>query len=173
MQKDKMAGYTAVMMQDALCEELHKLFDGRTFNGQEGLKPLKIFKQNLPLDRGTDDDTDTQAAAAPYIVVLLDGGKIYNPNSTKAVTAVLTVCCYDEDDERYGFQEVQNILESIEQWACKCPHFGGAFTVLLGHEHYIEDAIQMDDTWPYYYGAVSFDVSVPVAVPEETYGDLV
>lgn len=35
------------------------------------------------------------------------------------------------------------------------------------------DALQMDDTWPYYFGAVSFFVSVPVPVPEPTYNELV
>ena len=173
MQKDKLAGYTTAMMQDALCDELKELFRGRVFNGQDGLKPLNVFKQNLPIDTGLDDDTDTDAAASPYVVVLLEGGKIYDPHNPKVVGATLTVCCYDEGDKREGFRDVQNILETIEQHFCVKPYFGGAFTVLLGHEHYFEDALQMDDTWPYYFGALSFDVSVPVPVPEASLQELV
>lgn len=173
MRKDKIAGYTTAMMQDALCEALKKLFAGRVFNGQEGLKELNIFKQTLPLDTGIDSDADTDAAASPYIVVLVEGGKIYDMNSPKVVSVTLTVCSYDEGNKREGFRDVQNILETIEQWLCQRPHFGGAFTVLLGHEKNIEDALQMDDTWPYYFGAVSFCVSVPVPVPEPTYNELV
>ena len=173
MQGDKIAGFTTAMMQDALCDELRNLFDGRKFNGQGGLKALKVFRQNLPIDTGLDEDTDTDAAASPYIVVLLEGGKIYNPKDAKVVSTTLTVCCYDEGNERDGFRDVQNILEAIEQHFCVKPFFGGAFTVLKGHEHYFEDALQMDDTWPYYFGALSFDVSVPVPVPEASLQEFV
>ena len=75
MQGDKIAGFTTAMMQDALCDELRNLFAGRKFNGQGGLKALKVFRQNLPIDTGLDEDADTDAAASPYIVVLLEGGK--------------------------------------------------------------------------------------------------
>lgn len=173
MQSEKIAGFTTAMMHDALCDELRALFAGRRFNGQEGLKELKVFRQNLPIDRGLDADTDTDAAASPYIVVLLEGGKIYDPNNPKVVNVTLTVCCYDEGDKRDGFRDVQNILETMEQHFCEKPHFGGAFTVLTGHEMYMEDALQMDDTWPYYFGALSMVVTVPVRAREETYKELV
>lgn len=173
MVQDKITGYTTAMMQDALCDEMRELFKDRKFNGQEGLKSLNVFKQNLPLATSLDDEADTDAAASPYIVVLLEGGKIYNQNDPKVENATLTVCCYDEGNERAGFRDVQNIIEAIEQHFCTKPHFGGAFTVMLGHDHCFEDALQMDDTWPYYFGAVSFDVSVPVPVPEATYNELV
>ena len=173
MQGDKIAGFTTAMMQDALCDELRNLFAGRVFNGQGGLKALKVFRQNLPIDTGLDEDADTDAAASPYIVVLVEGGKIYDMNSPKVVSVTLTVCSYDEGNKREGFRDVQNILETIEQWLCQRPHFGGAFTVLLGHEKNIEDALQMDDTWPYYFGALSFDVTVPVPTSESTFDELI
>lgn len=113
MQGDKIAGFTTAMMQDALCDELRNLFAGRKFNGQGGLKALKVFRQNLPIDTGLDEDADTDAAASPYIVVLLEGGKIYNPQDAKVVSATLTVCCYDEGNERDGFRDVQNILKRL------------------------------------------------------------
>ena len=80
----------------------------------------------MPIDTGLDEDADTDAAASPYIVVLLEGGKIYNPQDAKVVSATLTVCCYDEGHERDGFRDVQNILEAIEQHFCVKPFFGGA-----------------------------------------------
>ena len=75
MATTKVHGYTATMMQDALCNELKRLFAGKSFTGQKGRKALKVFKQNLPIDNGVDDDTDTNAAASPYIVVLMEGGQ--------------------------------------------------------------------------------------------------
>ena len=172
MAKTKAHGYTATMMQDALCNELEQLFAGKSFTGQKGRKALKVFKQNLPIDNGVDDDTDTNAAASPYIVVLMEGGKITDPDSPQVVNVTLTICCYDEGNDREGYRDVENIKEDVVQWLCRCPHFGDAFTVLLGHEHHIEWAEQMDDTWPYYFGALSFDVTIPAMVPEEVYDEL-
>lgn len=31
----------------------------------------------------------------------------------------------------------------------------------------------MDDTWPYYFGALSFDVTVPVPTSESTFDELI
>ena len=95
-----------------------------------------------------------------------------DPDSPQVVNVTLTICCYDEGNDREGYRDVENIKEDVVQWLCRCPHFGDAFTVLLGHEHYIEWAEQMDDTWPYYFGALSFDVTIPAMVPEEVYDEL-
>ena len=42
-------GRTPQLCQDALVEMLEELFEGKKYNGQEGRKPLKIFKQDLPV----------------------------------------------------------------------------------------------------------------------------
>lgn len=47
---------------------LEELFTGKKYNGQQGRKPLKIYKQDLPVPEDYDADVDTDAAAAPYIV---------------------------------------------------------------------------------------------------------
>ena len=71
------------MMQDALCDELRNLFAGRKFNGQGGLKALKVFRQNIPIDTGTGRDADTDAAASPSLWCCWRAGKIYNPQDAK------------------------------------------------------------------------------------------
>ena len=42
-------GQTPQLCQDALIEMLRELFAGKKYNGQEGRKPLEIFKQDLPI----------------------------------------------------------------------------------------------------------------------------
>ena len=42
---EKITGYTSEMCQQAMIDELKELFRDMKFTGQEGEKPLKIFKQ--------------------------------------------------------------------------------------------------------------------------------
>ena len=42
-------GRTPQLCQDALIEMLEELFTGKKYNGQQGRKPLKIYKQDLPV----------------------------------------------------------------------------------------------------------------------------
>lgn len=41
---EKITGYTSEMCQQAMMDELEELFRGMMFTGQEGEKPLKIYK---------------------------------------------------------------------------------------------------------------------------------
>lgn len=58
-------GRTPQLCQDALIEMLEELFTGKKYNGQQGRKPLKIYKQDLPVPEDYDADVDTDAAAGP------------------------------------------------------------------------------------------------------------
>ena len=53
---EKITGYTSEMCQQAMMDELEELFRGMMFTGQEGEKPLKIYKQFLPTQTENDDD---------------------------------------------------------------------------------------------------------------------
>ena len=156
-------GRTPQLCQDALIETLEELFVGKKYNGQQSRKELKIFKQDLPVPEDYDADVDTDAAAAPYIVVRMTGGEIKNDDGPQAVEFSLIVCAYDEGKEREGYQDVANIKEDIVQRACTAPYFGGAFTILKP----IAWALQQDDTAPYYYGAVTMNCTAP-AMTQDT-----
>mgnify|MGYP001521688596 CR=1 FL=1 len=146
-----------------LIEMLRELFAGKKYNGQEGRKPLAIFKQDLPIPEENDVDADTDVAHAPYIVVRMTGGEIADDKSPQTVEFSLIICAYDTGIERAGFQDVANIKEDIVQRACTAPYFGGAFTILKP----IAWALQQDDTAPYYYGAVTMNCTAP-AMTQDT-----
>ena len=156
-------GQTPQLCQDALIEMLRELFAGKKYNGQEGRKPLAIFKQDLPIPEENDVDADTDVAHAPYIVVRMTGGEIADDKSPQTVEFSLIICAYDTGIERAGFQDVANIKEDIVQRACTAPYFGGAFTILKP----IAWALQQDDTAPYYYGAVTMNCTAP-AMTQDT-----
>lgn len=154
-------GLTSRMMKLALIEELKKLFAGKMYHGQQSKKTLKVFDQNLPIDNRDDETSETNDSDSPYIVVVTGEGIIPNRNSPQIVSVMLTICCYDESVERNGYADVENIIEDIVQHFREYPCFGGAFTVMCEPDHAIQWAHQMDDTTPYYFGAVLFDVTVP------------
>lgn len=64
---EKITGYTSEMCQQAMMDELEELFRDMKFTGQEGEKPLKIYKQFLPTQTDNDDDIDTNDAMYPCI----------------------------------------------------------------------------------------------------------
>ena len=162
-------GRTPQLCQDALIETLEELFAGKKYNGQQSRKELKIFKQDLPVPEDYDADVDTDAAAAPYIVVRMTGGEIKNDDGPQAVEFSLIVCAYDEGKEREGYQDVANIEEDIVQRLCTKPYFGGAFTVLKP----IAWAMQQDDTYPYYFGACSLTCTAPAMTQDTEMEELV
>ena len=156
-------GRTAQLCQDAIIEMLEEMFAGKKYNGQNGRKPLNVYKQDLPIPEQNDDDVDTEAAAAPYILVRMIGGEIPDDNSPQSVDFSLTVCAYDTGIDREGFQDVANIKEDIIQRVCARPYFGGAFTV----KKPITWALQTEDSHPYYFGACFLSCTAP-ALTQDT-----
>ena len=102
-------GRTPQLCQDALVEMLEELFEGKKYNGQQGRKALKIYKQDLPVPEDYDADVDTDAAAAPYIVARMSGGSIKDDDGPQEVEFSLIICAYDEGVGREGYQDVANI----------------------------------------------------------------
>lgn len=156
-------GRTAQLCQDAVVEMLEELFRGKLYNGQEGRKPLNIFKQDLPIPEDGDDDVDTDQAFAPYTVVRMTGGEIKDENSPQTVEFSLVICAYDEGKAREGYQDVANIKEDIVQRVCKAPYFGGVFTI----KKPIVWAMQQDDTHPYYFGALNLICTAPALTQDQ------
>ncbi len=150
-------GQTPQLCQDALIEMLQELFKEKRFTGQEGRKPLKVYKQDLYIPEGIDEDVDLDIACAPYIVVSMTGGEILDANSPQKVEFSLVICVYDAGTKRVGFQDVSNIKEDIVQRCCSAPYFGGIFTILKP----IAWAIQQDPTPPYYFGALTLTCTAP------------
>lgn len=150
-------GRTPRLCRDALAEMLEELFDGKKFSGQEGRKALKIYKQDLPIPDDNDVDSDADTACAPYVVVKMAGGDIEKENEPQKIDFELIICAYDEGRDRAGMQDVGNIKEDIVQQICTVPYFGGIFTILKP----IIWALQQDDTYPYYFGAVKFSCTAP------------
>ena len=161
-------GRTAQLCQDAIIEMLQELFEGKKYNGQTGRKPLKVYKQDLPVPVEDDDDADTDAAASPYIVVRMIGGNIQDEDSPQEVEFSLTICAYDTGTQREGFEDVANIKEDIVQRLCTKPYFGGAFTI----KKPVTWALQTEDSHPYYFGACFLKCTAPAMTQDTELAEL-
>ena len=87
-------------------EMLEELFEGKTYSGQEGRKPLKIIRQDIDIPEDNDEDVDTDLSAAPYIKVAMTGGEIPDDDSPQLVEFSLTICAYDTGTKHEGFRDV-------------------------------------------------------------------
>lgn len=148
-------------------EELDKLFAGKTFSGQGKNKPLNIFDFEFPTDFGNDEDVDTVAAAAPFILVKAAGWSIDKMEEPEMVDMSLIICTYQtpirnkeegvRDKKAPAVLDLYNIMQDIGQHFRVYNIFGDYFNVLLP----IDCAIQQDDTSPYYFATVQMDVTCP------------
>lgn len=159
--------YTTVDAVKTLAEELRKLFDGKKFSGQGAAKPLNVFEFEFPEDFGNDEDVDTLAAAAPFILVKSAGWSIDKMDEPEIIDMSMVICTYQtpsrnrKDGERClkapAVLDLYNIMQDIGQHFRVYNIFGDYFTVLLP----IDSAIQQDDTRPYYFATVQMDVTCP------------
>lgn len=108
-------GHTSEMAHQAMIEELEKLFEGKEYSGQEGPKPLKIFKQFEPIPTDNDEDTDTNAANCPCIICKLLSGNFAASGEAQLLMFQLVIAAYDRDVSRQGYTDVVNIKEAITQ----------------------------------------------------------
>lgn len=169
MSRNYSLGMTPRLAQSALADEMRKLFEGKKYAGQEGRKELNVFEQDTPIPQGDDDDVDTDRANAPYVVVQMDGGAVNTPDNPQMVDFTLVICAFDRGADRQGYQDVANIKEDIVQRFCTAPYFGGAYTI----QYPITWAMQMDDTYPYYYGAVLLKCTTPAMTCDTEMEELV
>lgn len=105
---EKITGYTSEMCQQAMIDELKELFRDMKFTGQEGEKPLKIFKQFIPSPTDDDDDVDTNRSNFPCIIVSRTSGEVVNEKDPQLVLLQLIICCYDPKTDRQGYVYAPN-----------------------------------------------------------------
>lgn len=161
------SNYTPVDAVKCLHEELEKLFEGKTFSGQGKDKPLNIFDFEFPTDFGNDEDVDTVAAAAPFILVKAAGWSIDKMEEPELVDMSLIICTYQtpsrnkaegaRDMKAPAVLDLYNIMQDLAQHFRVYNVFGDYFNVLLP----IDCAIQQDNTSPYYFATVQMDVTCP------------
>lgn len=110
---------TIDFLEDAIKEDLERLFDGELFASSAGdQRPLRIILQDLPAPTGYDETTRAGNIPEPCIQVYISGGKIADVNSAQEVSVTLHICLYNDGhpksgSDRQGYRGVMHIIQTI------------------------------------------------------------
>ncbi len=156
-----MTGLTAASLQETLCGEIGRIFEGQFFgNSDHDLVSLNVFEQFLPV-RETDDDPDP----VPYIVVRLETGTTESDNDPQTVTVTLLFGCFDDDVENNGHRTILGMIQRVQERFQKEPMLGHAFMF----QHPFAWAMQDEESFPYFFGAASMTFQTAAVRKEDKY----
>lgn len=159
---------TPLMLQDAICKELEKLFADssykvrtETVEDEPVFKPFTIYKQHLPVPK-SDDDEDP----IPYIIVRINSGE--DPGgrtSSNTVRVVIVIGTWDDDLSAQGHVGVMNAIHDIYERFSKNPMVGA-----VGYfDGDFEWVMQEDDYFPYFFGACSLTFRIAAIRREDPF----
>lgn len=145
-------------LQDALCEWLEDTLRNYRLPTRSGeRRNLRIFKQDLPVPSGNDDDVDQDSLQAPYIIVRISNGNFESWTDLHHVSVILVMCIVDETTDRQGYRDLLSIIQKIYRRMAAWPHINN-FTCEVPIEWALQDEIE---TYPYYYGAMQLTFGLP------------
>lgn len=158
---------TPYFLQEALKEDIRKMLEGNLFKNPDpsGKKhiPMSIYGQNLPLAAVkaeeqpetvidyTDDMISDPVYNCPWCLVKIDSGEIKGPNESQTVVAAICYGIFDDDRQNDGHKDILNLIQKTYERYARNP-------VLCKNYRCKQDfewSVQREDTYPYYFGAIS------------------
>lgn len=152
---------TPLLLQEALVDELHKIFDGERFENTLGERvPLNVFEQQLPVIQ-SEDDTDP----VPYALVRLETGKTESSDNPQEVSVTILFGIINQSSENNGHKDVLNLIQKIYERFEKNP--------MLANQYMFQDpfnwALQDEESFPYFFGATSMTFQTSAIRKEDKY----
>lgn len=144
---------TAFALQEDFAHELKQLFSEFRIKTKEELKPIHIYVQDIPFVQ----DNKTKNELFPYIIVRLEEGSISSDKNTCQMVLILGV--YNEDIDRQGYKDLLNIMQKIMYHYATEKIIAQRYRIGEDMEWLIQDG---DTIFPYYIGAISFEVELPI-----------
>lgn len=169
MEKQAIGGHTPLFCQTALVEEIRKLTEGMLFKnpGSEDLVKLQVFPQALPIPgrkepkEGVADpeytidygggETEEAVFKCPWCVVKLEGGNITGINDGQTVSVAIGFGIYNDCKDNKGHEELLNLIQRVYGRFARDPLLDRQYTC----SGEFEWALQDEDTYPYYFGAIA------------------
>lgn len=165
-------GRVPLFLQKALKEEIEKITDGMTFKkprSDERVK-LQVYEQALPVPSRDDTNFDAEASIAydegeyeeaifrcPWCVVKVDSGEIQGPNANVEVLMELVFGVFDDDLNNQGHYDIENLIWKVIERFAKDPLLASQYTCQCDFKFGHQD----EDTYPYYFGALTMTFSYP------------
>lgn len=142
-------------LQDDLITEVEGVLkDMRTKNtaGDE-VVGIKGYPHMLPIIHADEEDVDQ---FFPYFIVRYDSGKTEDDDDCWHVATNVIIAVHD-DRPAGGHEHILVAIQRIVDRFAWDPQFAKKYRV----DQKIQWAVQEDDTYPFYYGAVALTISAP------------
>lgn len=152
---------TAAVLQEKLCDEISLIFADDCFSDSSGERvKMNVFEQELPI-RESDEDADP----VPYIIVRVEQGTTKSGNDAQEVLVTILIGYFDDNLKHNGHKGVLGIIQKIHERFEKNP--------MLAHMFIFQDpfdwALQDEDSYPYYFGAISMTFRTAAIRKEDRY----
>lgn len=156
---------TAGNLQKELMKDIGGIFEKDLFKDSLGkYGPLNIHAQNLPI-REDEDAPDP----VPYIIVRVLEGKVKGWVEAQEVQVMLILGCFDDDLNNNGHTTLLEIIQKIEERFLKNPILSKQFMFLNDEQHPFEWALQEEESFPYFFGAISMSFRTATIRKEDKY----
>ena len=147
--------------QDLLAEEIGRILSNNKYmtTGGEYVK-MNVYTQELPIEE-SDDDADP----VPYIIVRISSGEDSGEkNSYYIIHTTIIIATWDDNKQAQGHRDVMAIINKLYSRFHRDQRLGAAF--YSGNFNW---ALQEDDFFPYFIGAVKMDFVIPAIRREDPY----
>lgn len=154
---------TPVELQDALVEEIKKIFKNYAYKTPAGGKrvPVNVYPQSIPIN-----ETDEEEDPVPYIIVRLStGDDDGSQESFNDVNIVIIIGLWDDDMKAQGYRDVMSIMWKIYERFHRNPNLDNK-AIYKGKFHWM---VQEDNYYPYYFGACSISFHIAAIRREDEY----
>lgn len=158
---------TPLFALKALVKEVQSITEEMRFHspGKIELAPVSVFEQSLPIPERIDtplenedyQTIDYQEEAeeegifkCPWCVVKLENGSIPGINEMQEVTFAICFGIFNDSLENNGHMEIMNLIQRVYERFSVDPILDGQYTCTGAFEW----AVQDEDTYPYYFGAI-------------------
>lgn len=156
---------TATILQEKLAEEIGAIFKDDLFKDSLGkYGKINIFEQNLPI-RQDEDAPDPM----PYIIVRLETGRTKSGIDPQEVLVTLLIGYFDDDAGNNGHKGVLGIIQKVQERFEKEPMLANQFMFMNDEQHPLDWALQDEESFPYFFGAMSMTFKTAAIRKEDRY----
>lgn len=159
---------TPLFFQQALADEVKRLTDDMLFHTKKSgdLVHMEVFLQSLPIpvfkkDEQTSTDfssfeyengqMDDSILNCPWCVIKLIGGEIPGINEAQSLNVAICFGTFNDDVKNQGHMEIMNLFQRVYSRFAVDPLLDKQYTCTGEFEW----ALQDEDTYPYFFGAIS------------------
>ena len=156
---------TATYLQTAIASDIAKIFEGDLFKNSLGeYVPLNVYEQYLPI-RKDEDEPDP----VPYVIVRIEQGEVSGWTEAQEVRVTLLLGCFDDDTDNIGYKTVLGMIQKIEHRYLKDSMLDNRFMFFMDDGHGFEWALQEEESFPYYFGAINMNFRTAAVRKEDRF----